>query len=107
MALLIVLDKMSPAERVSFVLHDVFQYSFAEIAEIVGRTPHACRQLASSARKRAKSATSGRVEQDEHRVLTKLSKRHGSKAVSRSFLTYSIQALPPSQMGGGNRERSN
>ncbi|WP_280384155.1 RNA polymerase sigma factor SigJ [Nocardia wallacei] len=52
MAFLVVLDSMTPAERVSFVLHDVFRYSFAEVAEIVGRTPAACRQLASSARRR-------------------------------------------------------
>ncbi|WP_194818549.1 RNA polymerase sigma factor SigJ [Nocardia sp. XZ_19_385] len=52
MAFLVVLDSMTPAERVAFVLHDVFRYSFAEIADIVGRTPGACRQLASSARRR-------------------------------------------------------
>ncbi|WP_280406544.1 RNA polymerase sigma factor SigJ [Nocardia carnea] len=52
MALLLVLDTLTPAERVSFVLHDVFRYRFDEIAEIVGRSPGACRQLASSARRR-------------------------------------------------------
>ena len=52
MAFLVVLDSMSPAERVSFVLHDIFRYSFNEIAEVVGRTPAACRQLASQARRR-------------------------------------------------------
>ena len=52
MAFLVVLDAMTPAERVAFVLHDVFRYSFAEVAEVVGRTPGACRQLASSARRR-------------------------------------------------------
>ncbi|MEU7741127.1 RNA polymerase sigma factor SigJ [Nonomuraea sp. NPDC049158] len=52
MAFLVVLDSMTPAERVALVLHDVFRYSFAEVAEIVGRTPGACRQLASSARRR-------------------------------------------------------
>ncbi|MFE7741752.1 RNA polymerase sigma factor SigJ [Nocardia sp. NPDC057455] len=52
MAFLVVLDSMTPAERVAFVLHDVFRYSFAEVADIVGRTPAACRQLASSARRR-------------------------------------------------------
>ncbi|WP_020666111.1 RNA polymerase sigma factor SigJ [Amycolatopsis nigrescens] len=52
MAFLIVLESMTPAERVAFVLHDVFGYPFAEVAEIVGRTPAACRQLASSARRR-------------------------------------------------------
>jgi len=50
MALLVVLESLSPAERVSFVLHDVFSMPFDEIAEIVGRTPQACRKLASSAR---------------------------------------------------------
>lgn len=52
MAFLVMLDSMTPAERVAFVLHDVFRYSFAEVAEIVGRTPAACRQLASAARRR-------------------------------------------------------
>ena len=47
---------MTPAERVAFILHDVFGYSFAEVAEIVGRTPAACRQLASSARHRLRAA---------------------------------------------------
>ena len=52
MAFLVVLESMTPAQRVAFILHDVFRYSFAEVAEIVGRTPAACRQLASSARRR-------------------------------------------------------
>ncbi len=56
MAFLVVLESMTPAERVAFVLHDVFRYSFAEVAEVVGRTPAACRQLASSARRRIASA---------------------------------------------------
>ena len=56
MALLVVLDAMTPAERVAFILHDVFRYPFAEVAEIVGRTPAACRQLASSARRRVRAS---------------------------------------------------
>jgi RNA polymerase sigma-70 factor (ECF subfamily) len=52
MAFLVVLDSMTPAERVAFVLHDVFRYPFPEVARITGRTPAACRQLASSARRR-------------------------------------------------------
>jgi RNA polymerase sigma-70 factor (ECF subfamily) len=56
MAFLVVLDSMTPAERVAFVLHDVFRYPFGEVAEIVGRTAAACRQLASSARRRIRSA---------------------------------------------------
>ncbi|WP_329254234.1 RNA polymerase sigma factor SigJ [Streptomyces canus] len=58
MAFLVVLDSMTPAERVAFVLHDVFRYPFGEVAEVVGRTPAACRQLASSARRRIRSAQS-------------------------------------------------
>ncbi|MFF3646604.1 RNA polymerase sigma factor SigJ [Streptomyces sp. NPDC002564] len=56
MAFLVVLDSMTPAERVAFILHDVFHYSFAEVADIVGRSPAACRQLASSARRRIATA---------------------------------------------------
>ncbi|WP_433427582.1 RNA polymerase sigma factor SigJ [Nonomuraea sp. CA-141351] len=56
MAFLVVLEAMTPAERVAFILHDVFRYSFAEVAEIVGRTPAACRQLASSARRRIRAS---------------------------------------------------
>lgn len=52
MAFLVVLESMTPAERVAFILHDVFGYPFADVAEVVGRTPAACRQLASSARRR-------------------------------------------------------
>ena len=55
MAFLVVLESMTPAERVAFILHDVFRYPFAEVAEIVGRTPAACRQLASSARRRIRT----------------------------------------------------
>ena len=56
MAFLVVLDAMTPAERVAFILHDVFGYPFADVAEITGRTPAACRQLASSARRRVRAA---------------------------------------------------
>ena len=56
MAFLVVLESMTPAERVAFILHDVFGYPFAEVAGIVGRTPAACRQLASAARRRVRAA---------------------------------------------------
>jgi len=56
MAFLVVLESMTPAERVAFVLHDVFRYPFTEVAEIVGRTPAACRKLASSARRRIRAS---------------------------------------------------
>ena len=54
LALLVVLEKLSPAERLAFVLHDVFGVPFGEIAPIVGRTPSAARQLASRARRRVR-----------------------------------------------------
>src|SRR5213082_1974075 len=54
MAMLIVLERMSPAERVVFVLHDIFEFPFEKVAEMVGRTPAACRQLATRARRRVK-----------------------------------------------------
>lgn len=53
-AVLVALEQLSPAERIALVLHDLVGYRFSEIAEILGRTPHACRQLASSARRKAK-----------------------------------------------------
>jgi RNA polymerase sigma factor (sigma-70 family) len=56
MAFLVVLDSLTPAQRVAFVLHDVFGYSFAEVGEVVGRTAAACRQLASAARHRIRAA---------------------------------------------------
>jgi RNA polymerase sigma factor (sigma-70 family) len=56
MAFLVVLESMTPAERVAFILHDVFRYPFAEVADIVGRTPAACRQLACSGRRRIRAS---------------------------------------------------
>jgi RNA polymerase sigma-70 factor (ECF subfamily) len=52
LALLVVLETLTPAERLAFVLHDVFAVSFSEIAQVVGKTPAAARQLASRARRR-------------------------------------------------------
>src|SRR5213075_890091 len=52
LALLVVLDTLTPAERLAFVLHDMFAVPFEEIAPMVGRTPVATRQLASRARRR-------------------------------------------------------
>lgn len=56
LALLVVLEALTPAERLAFVLHDLFALSFEEIAPIVGRTPAASRQLASRARRRVRGA---------------------------------------------------
>ena len=57
LALLVVLERLAPAERVAFVLHDMFNLPFDEIAPIVGRSPVAARQLASRARRRVQGAT--------------------------------------------------
>ncbi len=56
LALLVVLDTLNPAERLAFVLHDIFAVPFDEIAPIVGRSPTATRQLASRARRRVRGA---------------------------------------------------
>jgi RNA polymerase sigma-70 factor, ECF subfamily len=56
LAMLVVLDTLTPAERIAFVLHDMFQLPFDEIGPMVGRTPTAARQLASRARRRVKGA---------------------------------------------------
>jgi RNA polymerase sigma-70 factor (ECF subfamily) len=67
LALLIVLDTLAPAERIAFVLHDVFGVPFEEIARIVGRTPTATRQLASRARRRARTAPIPDADVDRQR----------------------------------------
>jgi RNA polymerase sigma-70 factor (ECF subfamily) len=58
-ALLVVLDRLAPAERLAFVLHDMFAVPFEEIAAVVGRSPAATRQLASRARRRVQGAPVG------------------------------------------------
>lgn len=69
MALLVVLESLTPAERVAFVLHEVFAVPFAEIAEIVGRSPEATRQLASSARRHIRDLRARPAEASEHARL--------------------------------------
>ena len=54
MAMLVVLERLTPAERATFVLHDVFGFSFEDVSTIVGRSVEACRQLASRARRRVR-----------------------------------------------------
>ncbi|WP_405999286.1 RNA polymerase sigma factor SigJ [Streptomyces sp. NBC_00829] len=67
-ALLTVLERLTPAERTAFILHDVFAVPFPEIAEVVGRTPDSVRQLASRARRRVRAEAPRRsVDRGEHR----------------------------------------
>jgi RNA polymerase sigma-70 factor, ECF subfamily len=71
LALAIVLDRLSPAERTAFVLHDVFGFSFTEIGAMVSRSPAACRQLASRARRTIRDDTPAatNTEASEHRLI--------------------------------------
>ena len=66
MALQVVLDTLTPAERVAFVLHDVFELPFAQSAETVGRSVEATRQLASSARRKVRSRTDDAAPRERH-----------------------------------------
>jgi len=68
-AVLVVLDMLAPAERVAFVLHDMFDMSFEEIAPIVVRTPAATRQLASRARRRIRGAPASDSDLEQHREI--------------------------------------
>jgi RNA polymerase sigma factor (sigma-70 family) len=70
LALLVVLDTLNPAERLAFVLHDMFAVPFDEIAPIVGRSPEAARQLASRARRRVKGVDAdAEVDRDRQRQV--------------------------------------
>jgi RNA polymerase sigma-70 factor, ECF subfamily len=68
-ALLLVLEMLAPAERVAFVLHDMFDLPFEEIAPIVDRTPAAARQLASRARRRVRGAAAPATDVAQHREV--------------------------------------
>ncbi|MBI2736933.1 MAG: sigma-70 family RNA polymerase sigma factor [Rhodospirillales bacterium] len=69
LALLVVLEALAPAERVAFVLHDMFDLPFEEIAPIVGRSPTAARQLASRARRRVRGTTTSSDVASQRRVV--------------------------------------
>ncbi|MFI6448320.1 RNA polymerase sigma factor SigJ [Kitasatospora sp. NPDC050543] len=91
MAFLVVLESMTPAERVAFILHDVFRYPFAEVAEIVGRTPAACRQLASSARRRIRAAQAPAVPTAGQAALV----RHFKEAWEARDIAALVDLLDP------------
>ena len=97
-AVLIVLERMSPAERVVFVLHDVFDFPFEKVAPMVGRTVAACRQLASRARKRVEEeAGSARFAIDpaeQRRVIDAL-----IAACASGDIKSLLPLLDPSVMG--------
>jgi RNA polymerase sigma factor (sigma-70 family) len=101
MAFLVVLESMTPAERVAFVLHDVFSYSFAEVAKIVGRTPAACRQLASSARRRVRASQASAPPAAQHaRVVRELKEAWEAKNMDALLGLLDPQATVIADSGG-------
>jgi RNA polymerase sigma-70 factor (ECF subfamily) len=101
-ALLTVLEQLSPAERTAFVLHDVFEVPFGDIAEVVGRTPEAVRQLASRARRHVKrEGPRFEASREEHDRAV----RAFSHAVSEGDLEGLVAVLDPDVVwtsdGGG------
>jgi RNA polymerase sigma-70 factor (ECF subfamily) len=97
LALLVVLQRLTPAERVAFVLHDIFGMPFETVAQTVDRTPQACRQLATRARKKIASDDGARfdVTAAEHRLVT-------DKFIAASAngdLTGLLQVLAPDAWG--------
>ena len=69
LAMLVVLEALKPAERVAFVLHDMFDLPFEEIAPIVGRSPPATRQLASRARRKVQGGEAADADRTRHREV--------------------------------------
>ena len=101
-ALLTVLEQLSPAERTAFVLHDVFDVPFGEVAEVVGRTPEAVRQLASRARRHVdRERPRFTASRDEHERAV----RAFALAVGEGDLEGLVEVLDPDAVwttdGGG------
>jgi RNA polymerase sigma-70 factor (ECF subfamily) len=107
-ALLVVLEAMTPAQRVTFVLHDVFAVPFTEIAEIVGRSPAACRQLATSARARVQLSPVRAVPRAEHdRVVRAFAAASQSGDLRRLISVLDPDAVARSDGGGHVRAARN
>ena len=101
-ALLAVLEQLSPAERTAFVLHDVFDMPFGDVAEVVGRTPEAVRQLASRARRHVKRGSPRfAASRDEHDRAV----RAFAQAAAEGNLEGLVEVLDPAVVwtsdGGG------
>jgi RNA polymerase sigma-70 factor (ECF subfamily) len=69
LALLVVLDRLTPSERLAFVLHDLFDVAFEDIAPILDKTPDAARQLASRARRRVRGGAADTATADRQRII--------------------------------------
>jgi RNA polymerase sigma-70 factor (ECF subfamily) len=105
MGMLVVLETMTPAERVAFVLHDVFGVPFDAIADTVGRTPAACRQLASSARRRLRAARPSTDPADRHR-RTVSAFREACETGNFDTLVTLLDPAAQSHSDGGGRVRA-
>ncbi|MGE0045289.1 MAG: sigma-70 family RNA polymerase sigma factor [Hyphomonadaceae bacterium] len=103
-ALMLTLERLSPLERAAFLLHDVFDESFADVAEALGRSEEACRQLASRARKAVKDARPAREAAPEmhERLLAAFAQAaaNGDVSALKAMLTEDAVALTD---GGGIR----
>lgn len=100
MAFLVVLESMTPAERVAFVLHDVFRYPFAEIAGVLGRTPAACKQLAASARRRVGATPAPATATGQADTVRRLKKAWENKDVAALVAVLDPAAVMTADGGG-------
>jgi RNA polymerase sigma-70 factor (ECF subfamily) len=98
MALLILLERLSPAERVAYVLHDIFQFDFDAVGRVVGRSPVACRQLASRARRRVADGTSPARFEVEPAEQMRVAERFVAAAASGELAPL-LKVLDPSVLG--------
>ena len=69
LALLVVLETLSPAERIAFVMHDMFSFSFDDVGQILGKSSESCRQLASRARRRVRTAQDPAADPERQREV--------------------------------------
>lgn len=105
-ALLVLLEELTPAQRVAFVLHDVFRLPFSEVSEILERSPEACRQLAVAARRHVRGESDGQsVDTELHSEVV--------SAFKLACITGNLQALITSlapdvvvRVDGGGRVRA-
>lgn len=100
LALSVMLSSLSPGERTAFVLHDVFGFSFTEIGEIVGRTPQACRQLASRARRSLRSVDPESAIDVDPAIGSEVTERFIA-ACSTGDLDALLTTLDPDVVGDG------
>ncbi|WP_406262287.1 RNA polymerase sigma factor SigJ [Actinacidiphila glaucinigra] len=105
MGVLVVLDSVTPAERVAFILHDIFGVPFTEIAETVGRSPAACRQLATSARRRLRAAEPPAIRSSRHRDVVSAFK-HACETGDLDTLVGLLDVNATATADGGGKVRT-